>query len=314
MLRILLLGCMLSNLYACSTTQGARQSASVRIYGVEGFEFERYELNITATDTSNAVNLIKQGERGDQGLQLALPPATYRVDLSLYRAAELTAASSSCPEREKQNNVFAVLPGLNDLRVILCDSQATPLNTASPIIATSKGAQGATNNSTPGGTKINTISQGPSAAPSVPQPGTTRLPASLGASSSGTLKPSANPNNNMTSTAMAEMRVPKPSPMLATPPSIPEGPSAEIDITPVLRRPGADSRRGQLLYQAQCAACHGNNADGSSGGPSLTGASCKSCGMSEQFIEVTTKQMPPSTPGSCDLSCARDIAAYVLSL
>lgn len=318
MLRMLLIiGCMTTMIGACNTL-GPRQdaTANVRIYGLEGFDFDHYDLNITAIEASNALNMTKQGRRGDQELRLILPPATYRVDLSLYVAAELAAGSSFCPEREKQSNVFAVLPGLNDLRVIICNNDATTIGDAARDPASHPSKKAAADSSTnyfPSTGPQDDTSTKPASPPARPQTdrapasvtaSPTRIPSSINATSE-MKNPAAmtmKPQNPATSSAM---EVANASPTLA---------NADLDITPILRSPSGDRNRGRSLYQAQCAACHGNMGTGGSAGPALQGPSCISCKNPEQFIEITAEEMPPRNPNTCDKTCARDIAAYILTL
>lgn len=86
---------------------------------------------------------------------------------------------------------------------------------------------------------------------------------------------------------------------------------ASVEITP-LKKQSVNSERGLALYNAQCAACHGDVGQGTAAGSSLRGQ-CKTCGSKEAFIKVTMDTMPVSSPGSCNESCATDIASYVFT-
>jgi mono/diheme cytochrome c family protein len=72
--------------------------------------------------------------------------------------------------------------------------------------------------------------------------------------------------------------------------------------------------RGQQLYKAQCAACHGNAMEGTSG-PPLTGENFLSNWSARpvaNFVDKIQKTMPFTLPGSLSRSQSTDLAAYVL--
>jgi mono/diheme cytochrome c family protein len=72
--------------------------------------------------------------------------------------------------------------------------------------------------------------------------------------------------------------------------------------------------RGQQLYKAQCAACHGNAMEGTSG-PPLVGDSFLlnwSSKSLENLNDKIQKTMPFNLPGSLSRSQSTDLAAYVL--
>src|ERR1700674_66255 len=72
--------------------------------------------------------------------------------------------------------------------------------------------------------------------------------------------------------------------------------------------------RGQQLYKAQCAACHGNAMEGTSG-PPLAGdgfLSNWSARPLENLVDKIQKTMPFNLPGSLSRSQSTDLAAYVL--
>jgi hypothetical protein len=72
--------------------------------------------------------------------------------------------------------------------------------------------------------------------------------------------------------------------------------------------------RGQQLYKAQCAACHGNAMEGTSG-PPLAGTDFLSNWSAQSLanlVEKIQKTMPFNLPGSLSGSQSTDLAAYVL--
>ena len=76
----------------------------------------------------------------------------------------------------------------------------------------------------------------------------------------------------------------------------------------------AQATRGQQLYKAQCAECHGNALEGTIGSP-LAGDSFLSSWSSRSLatlVEKIQKTMPFSTPGSLSRHQSTDLAAYIL--
>jgi mono/diheme cytochrome c family protein len=72
--------------------------------------------------------------------------------------------------------------------------------------------------------------------------------------------------------------------------------------------------RGQQLYKAQCAACHGNAMEGTSG-PPLVGDSFFSNWSAQPLANVVDKiqkTMPFNLPGSLSRSQSTDLVAYIL--
>ncbi len=72
--------------------------------------------------------------------------------------------------------------------------------------------------------------------------------------------------------------------------------------------------RGQPIYQAQCAECHGKAMEGTSG-PPLVGESflANSSGRPlASFVDKIQKTMPFNTPGSLSRQQSTDLAAYIL--
>ena len=84
---------------------------------------------------------------------------------------------------------------------------------------------------------------------------------------------------------------------------------ANLDITPVYRKPGADKERGQVAYTKLCSSCHGDKGNGTASGPRLSVQSS----TNEAFILRTANTMPPSNPALCDKACAADIASYLFN-
>jgi mono/diheme cytochrome c family protein len=74
------------------------------------------------------------------------------------------------------------------------------------------------------------------------------------------------------------------------------------------------ARRGQAVYQQECAKCHGQNLAGGEAAPSLTGAEFmknwngKSAGA---FYERTRKTMPSDDPGNLSTRQYADVVAYI---
>ena len=72
--------------------------------------------------------------------------------------------------------------------------------------------------------------------------------------------------------------------------------------------------RGQQLYKTQCAACHGNALEGTSG-PPLTGESFLANWSAQplaNFVDKIQKTMPFNLPGSLSRTQSAELASYVL--
>ena len=72
--------------------------------------------------------------------------------------------------------------------------------------------------------------------------------------------------------------------------------------------------RGQQIYKAQCAACHGNTMEGTNG-PPLVGEGFLSNWSARPlagFVDKIQKTMPFNLPASLSRSQATDLAAYIL--
>jgi len=77
---------------------------------------------------------------------------------------------------------------------------------------------------------------------------------------------------------------------------------------------GAQAARGQQLYKAQCASCHGNSMEGTNG-PPLVGESFLSNWSAQPLGNLVDKiqtTMPFNLPASLSRSQATDLAAYIL--
>src|SRR5687767_8314593 len=78
----------------------------------------------------------------------------------------------------------------------------------------------------------------------------------------------------------------------------------------------AQAKRGDVLYKEQCAACHGDNLEGSGPMPPLAGKDFlanwggKTVG---DLYEKTQTTMPATAPGTLSPEQAADIVAYMLS-
>jgi S-disulfanyl-L-cysteine oxidoreductase SoxD len=76
----------------------------------------------------------------------------------------------------------------------------------------------------------------------------------------------------------------------------------------------AQASRGQQMYQAQCAECHGNSLDGGSG-PPLIGESFLSSWSARPLttlVDKIQKTMPFSLAGSLSRQQSTDLTAYIL--
>jgi len=76
------------------------------------------------------------------------------------------------------------------------------------------------------------------------------------------------------------------------------------------------AKRGQALYNAQCASCHGDTLTGGESAPPLTGGEFLSNwnGLSVgDLFDRTRATMPQSKPGSLSREAGAQILAYVLS-
>ncbi|HEY2015400.1 MAG TPA: cytochrome c [Bryobacteraceae bacterium] len=75
-------------------------------------------------------------------------------------------------------------------------------------------------------------------------------------------------------------------------------------------------KRGQAVYNTQCAACHGDTLGGGESAPPLAGGEFLSnwSGLTVgDLFERTRTSMPQSKPGSLSREINADILAYILS-
>jgi quinoprotein glucose dehydrogenase len=79
----------------------------------------------------------------------------------------------------------------------------------------------------------------------------------------------------------------------------------------------AQAKRGEALYKEQCAACHGDNLEGSGPMPPLAGkdflANWQGKPVADVF-EKTNSSMPATAPGSLSPEQTADVIAYLLSV
>jgi mono/diheme cytochrome c family protein len=76
------------------------------------------------------------------------------------------------------------------------------------------------------------------------------------------------------------------------------------------------AKRGQAIYNAQCASCHGDTLGGGESAPALAGGEFLSNwnGLTVgDLFDRTRTSMPQSKPGSLSREVNADILAYVLS-
>jgi mono/diheme cytochrome c family protein len=77
------------------------------------------------------------------------------------------------------------------------------------------------------------------------------------------------------------------------------------------------AKRGEGLYKEQCAACHGDNLEGSGPMPPLAGkdflANWQGKPVADVF-EKTQTSMPATAPGSLSAEQTADVVAYLLNV
>jgi mono/diheme cytochrome c family protein len=78
----------------------------------------------------------------------------------------------------------------------------------------------------------------------------------------------------------------------------------------------AQAKRGEAIYKEQCAACHGDNLEGTGPMPPLAGkdflANWQGKPVADVF-EKTQTSMPATAPGSLSPAQTADVVAYMLS-
>ncbi len=78
----------------------------------------------------------------------------------------------------------------------------------------------------------------------------------------------------------------------------------------------AQARRGEAVYMAQCAACHGDQLDNGQFAAPLVGPAFEAhwgAGGLDGPFEVMTTQMPPTNPGALPAATYADLLAFLLS-
>ena len=79
----------------------------------------------------------------------------------------------------------------------------------------------------------------------------------------------------------------------------------------------AQAKRGEGVYKEQCAACHGDNLEGSGPMPPLAGKDFLANWGGKPVAEVfdkTQTSMPATAPGSLTPEQTADVIAYILSV
>jgi len=79
----------------------------------------------------------------------------------------------------------------------------------------------------------------------------------------------------------------------------------------------AQAKRGEAIYKEQCAACHGDNLEGSGPMPPLAGKDFLTNWQGKPVADVfekTATSMPATAPGSLSPEQTADTIAYVLSV
>ena len=77
------------------------------------------------------------------------------------------------------------------------------------------------------------------------------------------------------------------------------------------------AKKGEATYKEQCAACHGDNLEGSGPMPPLAGKDFLANWQGKAVADVydkTQTSMPATAPGSLSPEQAADVVAYMLSM
>ena len=77
------------------------------------------------------------------------------------------------------------------------------------------------------------------------------------------------------------------------------------------------AKRGEAVYKEQCAACHGDNLEGSGPMPALAGADFAKAWKGKtvaDLFEKTHSSMPATAPGSLTEKQTADVLAYMFSM
>lgn len=79
----------------------------------------------------------------------------------------------------------------------------------------------------------------------------------------------------------------------------------------------AQAKRGDAIYKEQCAACHGDNLEGTGPMPPLAGKDFLSNWQGKPLSDVfekTQTSMPATAPGSLSPEQTADVVAYMLNV
>lgn len=79
----------------------------------------------------------------------------------------------------------------------------------------------------------------------------------------------------------------------------------------------AQAKRGDAIYKEQCAACHGDNLEGTGPMPPLAGKDFLSNWQGKPLADVfekTQTSMPATAPGSLSPEQTADVVAYMLNV
>lgn len=79
----------------------------------------------------------------------------------------------------------------------------------------------------------------------------------------------------------------------------------------------AQAKRGDAIYKEQCAACHGDNLEGTGPMPPLAGKDFLSNWQGKPLSDVfekTQTSMPATAPGSLSPEQTADVVAYLLNV
>lgn len=78
-----------------------------------------------------------------------------------------------------------------------------------------------------------------------------------------------------------------------------------------------DVQKGQVIFQQQCAVCHGTNGVGGPTGPAITGSQsvlpASNMTQLSALVSFVKANMPLTSPGSLSQQQATDVSAFVLS-
>lgn len=78
----------------------------------------------------------------------------------------------------------------------------------------------------------------------------------------------------------------------------------------------AQAARGQKVYAAECARCHGDKLEGIDDAPGLTNKAFQDAWNGKplgRLVDITRRTMPPETAGTMSRPTTIDVVAYMLS-